>query len=112
MVGSATYPVAPAGTAKVRAQVTLHGVGGGGSIWYDDMNLRLVQPVAITPARSGANIQLSFPTQISTSYQVLSKNDLSDAQWTLVETVPGDGSVKTVSYPATGQRRFYRVNTL
>ncbi len=112
VVGSATYPVAPAGTAKVRAQVTLHGVGGGGSIWYDDMNLRLVQPVAITPARSGANIQLSFPTQISTSYQVLYKNDLSDAQWTLVETVPGDGSVKTVSYPATGQRRFYRVNTL
>jgi len=34
---------------------------------------------------------------------------LSTGSWTLVTTVVGDGTVKQVTDPSTGARRFYKV---
>jgi hypothetical protein len=56
-------------------------------------------------------VHLSFLTQGATSYQVLYKDNLTDANWQLLTTVTGDGSVKSIS-DSVGAPRFYRVNTL
>ena len=74
------------------------------------MELKLISPL-VTASASGANIQLSFPTLFGPTYQVLYKTNLTDATWTVLTSVPGDGTVKTVSDPAGSTRRFYTVNT-
>jgi hypothetical protein len=69
-------------------------------------------PVLVKASRLGGNVVLSFLTQGATSYQVVYKDNLTDASWTpLGGLIAGDGSVKTVSYPATASKRFYSVLT-
>ena len=63
----------------------------------------------VSAALSGGNIILSFPTQAGVVYRVLSRDDLGSSTWTPLTTVTGDGSVKSVSDPATGAQRYYRV---
>ncbi|HYG33684.1 MAG TPA: hypothetical protein VEC99_02805, partial [Clostridia bacterium] len=113
VVGQAKYLVAPEGTAKVRYQVTYHAGDGGGAVYYDNMNLFLKAPVTVTASTSGNSIRLSFPTQIGVSYQILYKNELSDANWQVLSTVTGDlsGSVSVTDVKGTG-KRFYSVSTL
>jgi hypothetical protein len=65
--------------------------------------------ITVTATRSGGNIVLSFPTQTGVVYRVFSRPDLTTGSWTLLTTVAGDGTVKSVSDPSTGTRRFYRV---
>src|SRR5262249_721323 len=61
-------------------------------------------------AISGPNINLSFLSQTGFSYQIQYKNDLTDPTWTpLGSPVTGDGTLKTVSDPNNGERRFYRL---
>jgi hypothetical protein len=64
----------------------------------------------ISAAISGGNVVISFPTVSGHTYQVLYKNQLTDATWTTLPggAVSGDGSVKSVSDPATRSSRFYR----
>jgi hypothetical protein len=109
-LGTASYLVAPAGTAKVRYQVTYHALGGGGSVYYDDMNLRLREPV-VTATQSGAQIKLSFATLLGPTYQVLYKTNLTDSTWQPLTTVTGDGTTKSVLDSLGSARRFYTVNT-
>ena len=107
------YLVAPANTTLVRYQVTMRVVGGSGGILYDAMRLSRKTPVAVTSSVSGGNLNLSWPSQCATSYQVVYKNSLTDTEWTPVGApVAGDGSVKTASFPTVGAGRFYRVQTL
>jgi len=68
-------------------------------------------PVTVSVSVSGENVHISFPTQGATSYQVLYKQNLTDANWQLLTTVDGDGTTKTVLDPV-GTGRLYRVNTL
>ena len=111
-LGTSPYMVAPAGTAKVRYQITYHAAGGFGSVYVDAANLMLREPVA-TASVNGANVLVSFPTLYGPRYQVYYKNSLTDTGWhTLGSPVVGDGTVKTVSDPAGGTKRFYTVNTL
>ncbi len=57
------------------------------------------------------NIIVSFPTQSGLSYQLLYKDNLSDATWTpLGNAVTGDNTVKSVLDSATNTHRFYRVS--
>jgi hypothetical protein len=87
-------------------------VGGSGGILYDTMSLKRKTPVTLTTTRSGGNQIVSWPTQCSTSYQVLYKDNLTDA-WTPVGSpIVGDGSTKTASFPTTLNRRFYSIQTL
>ena len=67
-----------------------------------------VKGIALTAARSGSNFILSFPTQTGTSYRVFYRSDLGMGNWTLLTTVQGDGTTKSVSDPV-GTRRFYKV---
>lgn len=107
------YLVAPPGTDHVRYQVTLHALGGGGgSLYVDSMSLMTKLPVSIKASVSGGNITLSFLTQGATSYQVVYKDNLTDASWTPIgAVVPGDGSVKMASFAANSAKKFYSVLT-
>ena len=110
VIGTSKYLVAPAGTVAVRYQITYHALSGG-SVLFDD--LRLVQkiPVTIAPSVSGGNMRITFPTRGLATYAVFYKNNLTDANWTTLTTVTGDGSVKTVTDPANTAHRFYQVIT-
>lgn len=110
---NALYSVAPAGTDHVRYQLTLHNIAGGtGNVYFDAARLMKKIPVQLSVSVSGGNITLSWLSQGATSYQVVYKDNLSDASWTpLGGLVAGDGTVKSVSYPTPGSKRFYSVLT-
>jgi hypothetical protein len=65
--------------------------------------------ITVTATRSGGNIALSFPTQSGVKYRVFYKTDVAGSTWTLLTTVLGNGSVKTVTDPPGSTRRFYKV---
>ncbi|HEY9172172.1 MAG TPA: immunoglobulin domain-containing protein [Verrucomicrobiae bacterium] len=109
---NAEYLVAPAGTTLVRYQVTMHSLGGAGSIYYDNLSLMLKTPVNLAASASGGNIVLSWASQAATSYDIVYKTDLSETTWTWLETVAGTGSTLTKLYStAGGGKRFYAVLT-
>jgi hypothetical protein len=109
-VGTVSSIISPPGTASVRAQVTYHTVAGIGEVDVDAMSLRL-RETAATAATASGNLNLSFPTLYAPTYNVLYKTNLTDAAWHMLTSVVGDGTVKTVSDPATTKSRFYIVNT-
>jgi hypothetical protein len=65
--------------------------------------------ISIQTASSAGNFVLSFPTQAGVTYRVFYRTDLSTGNWILLTSVLGDGTVKSVSDPSTGARRFYQV---
>ena len=67
-------------------------------------------PQIQSPVVTGGNFQLSFATQPGFNYTVEFTESLSIASWQKISpSVPGDGSVKTVSQAVTGASSFYRV---
>ncbi len=66
-------------------------------------------PITVSAAKSGANIVLSFPTQTGLNYRVFYRDDLTNGNWTLLTTVPGDGTTKSVTDAAGAAKRFYEV---
>ncbi len=113
-LGTSPYLVAPAGTAKVRVQITYHSDpvnDWGGSVYADALSLRLREPV-VTAAPVGGQMRLSFPTQFAPSYRAYYKTNLTDATWQVLPgAVTGDGTVKTITDSFGAARRFYTVNT-
>lgn len=69
--------------------------------------------VIITPAVSGPNIVLSFPTQTGSTYTMYYKNDLTDPTWTQVvgggNPVTGNGLTQSVTDGLNQGHRFYRL---
>jgi len=108
--------VAPAGTTSVTFFLlnVNQAVSPSGMHW-DDIQANLVGapvlPVTVSAALVGSNIQISFPTQNGASYEVAFKAKLTDASWAPIETIPGDGTTKTVFYPANTATGFYTVRT-
>ena len=67
-------------------------------------------PLRLTASISGANINLSFPTQIGSNYQVLYKSSLTGGTWQpLGGAVAGNGSTMSVNDPLGPGTRFYRL---
>jgi hypothetical protein len=96
--------------------VTLGGVEtlrvtSGGNVNANYFMLVAVKSITISATTSGTNAVVSFPTQTGSSYSVLYRNSLTTGNWALLATVPGDGTVKSVSDPMTGSQRFYKVTT-
>ena len=108
---------APAGTTKARYQLVLRQPApyyDNGAIYYDDLNLVLqpsVVPVTLSAALDGENFEISFLTQNGVSYEVVYKNSLTNSSWNVIETIVGDGTTNTVSYPATAPVRTYTVQS-
>ncbi len=65
--------------------------------------------IALTAGRSGNNAVISFPTQPGVIYRVFYRDNLTAGTWSLLTSVPGDGTVKAVSDPSTAVMRFYKV---
>jgi hypothetical protein len=70
-------------------------------------------PVSLTNIVSGSgNVSFGFSTQTGHSYVVQSSPSIgADAVWTDIETVPGDGTVKSVTNGITMPKEFFRVQT-
>jgi hypothetical protein len=68
--------------------------------------------INLSAARSGNNINISFPTQLGSGYRVFYRTNLTTGNWTLLNTVLGNGSMEVVtdSSPA-GNQRFYKVTS-
>lgn len=113
-MGTTKYLTAPAGTVTVRYQTVFHAgtLGGGGSVYFDDLSLLAKPPANIATSISSGSVWLSFLTQAATSFQVPYKNNLTDPSWQVLQTVSGDGTVKTVTDPQNQTKRFYLVETL
>lgn len=82
---------------------------------HDEANVNFFMLVAVTPSPklkavvSGANVQISIPTQNGYSYQVQYNTDLKNPSWiALGSPISGDGTVHTVNDPIGGTR-YYRV---
>jgi hypothetical protein len=112
-IGTTNRMQAPPGSAKARFEVTysqmLYEVG---SIYFDEAKLDeiIFQPPTLTAALVGpGNIQISVPTQQGVNYRVVYKSALGDAVWSPIETLAGDGMIKSVTYPTSGSPRFFAV---
>jgi hypothetical protein len=66
--------------------------------------------INITAKLNGNSLGISFPTQAGVSYRVFYRDDLTSGSWFLLTNILGDGTTKTVSDPANGVRRFYKVD--
>ncbi len=94
---------------------TSSGLPGGG--WYVDSMVvteplclpPVANPVIINPVHSGNNFRFAINTVTNRSYVVEYKTNLNDANWQMLETLPGNGNQQIVSDPiGPDQQRFYR----
>jgi hypothetical protein len=68
-------------------------------------------PTILSPALSNGNFTFSFQSIAGKTYVVQYTDDLQAASWLTLQTIPGDGSLKSVVTPvAASPRRFYRLS--
>jgi hypothetical protein len=65
--------------------------------------------INLTAALSPGNTLLSFPSQAGVNYRVFYRTNLNAGSWALLTTALGTGAVISVSDPATGPSRFYKI---
>lgn len=71
-----------------------------------------VSGLTLSATRSGNTVNISFPTEAGANYRVFYRTNLAAGNWTLLEEVLGDGSVKSATdSSAAGSQRFYRVTS-
>jgi uncharacterized repeat protein (TIGR01451 family) len=76
----------------------------------DGGGICLAQPVILGPSRSGSNFTFSFATVTGHNYTVQYTDSLRSPSWQTLQTVPGDGSVHTITVPLTSPaQRFFRL---
>jgi len=86
-----------------------------GAVWvahYSGTNVSAVlanQVNIAQPTLSARRLSLSFNTTAGLSYVVQESDSLNPSNWQPLEAIAGDGSTKTISYPATQTQRFYRI---
>jgi hypothetical protein len=68
-----------------------------------------VSGITLSISHSTGTNALSFPTQTGVIYRVFSTADVTAGNWTLLTSVLGDGTVKTVHDASTAKAQFYRV---
>jgi len=75
-------------------------------------DLVVPRPRLMDPFRTGSTFRVSVATVPGRSYALEFKNALTDAAWTALAPVPGDGTIKILQDTgATGPQRLYRVQT-
>jgi hypothetical protein len=68
--------------------------------------------ISLSAATAGSNVVVSFPTLAGSSYRVFYRTNLSTGNWTFLNTVLGNGTVKSVSdSSAASNQRFYKVTS-
>lgn len=70
----------------------------------------VVAPVILPPTRNGSNLSFSFATVSGSTYVVQYTDSLRSPSWHTLQTVPGDGSVYTITVPLSSPaQRFFRL---
>jgi hypothetical protein len=68
--------------------------------------------IKLSAGRSGNNINISFPTQNGGVYRIFYRTNLLNGNWTLLNTVSGNGTVKSVTDSTVGgSLGFYQVTS-
>lgn len=71
-----------------------------------------VAPINLKATRAANQINLSFPTQQGSNYRVFYRTNLVAGNWTLLTSLLGDGTVKSVTDSTIGaNQRFYEVTS-
>lgn len=66
----------------------------------------------LSAASAGRNVLVSFPTQSGYNYRVFYRTNLTSGNWSLLNAVLGDGTVKSASdSSASSNQRFYKVTS-
>jgi hypothetical protein len=87
-------------------------VTSGGNVNANYFMLLPVQGISLSAANSGGNVSLSFPTTLGSSYRIWEQTALNvNGAWTLLQTVGGNGTVKTVTIPAGGSQGYIKVTS-
>jgi hypothetical protein len=86
-------------------------VTSGGNVNANYFMLVPAQGIKISAAKSGSNVVISFPTQVGANFRVFYRTSLTSGNWTLLTTVPGDGTVKSANDPLSGGPRYYKVTS-
>lgn len=69
----------------------------------------VVSPVQLlNVAAAGGNLSFGFVSELGRTY-VIESTDALGGTWTDVDTIPGDGTLKSVAYPTTDPQRYFRV---
>jgi hypothetical protein len=71
----------------------------------------LAPPTLTNPMPLGANFTFSFQTVSNQSYVVQQNNTLANGGWTAVQSLIGDGSLRTVTNAIDSSQGYYRVVT-
>jgi uncharacterized membrane protein len=66
-------------------------------------------PFSLAITRSGTNVVVSFPTETGFDYDLRFQTSLTDTNWNLLATIPGNGAARSLTDPATNAARVYRV---
>jgi beta-glucanase (GH16 family) len=69
-------------------------------------------PLTLLASRDGTDTALSFSSKAGLTYLVLYKSSLTDADWSVLTSVKGDGTTKLVIDRTNSSRRFYRIAVL
>lgn len=94
----------------------------GGAGWYiDSVSISdgsyaccvvpLVPPALLNPQTGGGNFTFSFQTTPGQSYSLQFKDNLTNAAWITVQSFTGDGSLQSITNPATAAQGFYRLQS-
>ena len=103
--------VAPV-TVKVTGVTTFQVQTPTGLCYPNYFMLVSTTPITASAARSGNNINISFPTQTGWGYRVFYRTNLSTGSWALLNSTVGNGSVKSVTDPSPqDSQRFYKVTS-
>ncbi len=69
-----------------------------------------VGPQIFTPIWQANVLNIPLPTVAGKVYFLLSKNNLTDPEWSFISGIVGNGSVRSITDPAAGvPNRFYRI---
>jgi hypothetical protein len=109
------------GTNLVNSALKLFVIGT--SLYYQEFNSGMLGMIAETaapvsllnPEVVGANFQFQFQSQSGFTHHILYQTNVAAANWLTYSSVPGDGTVMTISIPLSTfspfQQGFVRVAT-
>jgi len=84
--------------------------GGGATNTLLGSAVDTFAPTILSPTLSGTNFTFSFQSIADRTYLVQYKDNLEATAWQLLETIPGDGTIKIVVTPyASPAQRFFRL---
>ena len=81
-----------------------------GSVTSGIATLTVTLPQIVGVKQAGTNFSFSFQTVSGRTYLVQYENVLSSVGWSNLQTVPGDGTIKTFLTPINAApQRFFRL---